>query len=118
MRVEINDANTDRLLPMFWPIRMPSLPVRVVLETIKWKRVIILIAICFCRETTRNFVDGNPFVRDSVNLYPIACPQQQGFGTAGLARDRFGCGATRELLSRCHVRSVMAQSDTEQVHGT
>ena len=80
----------------------------VVLVTIKRRRVIVRIPICFCHETTRNFVGGNAFVGDCVNLHPIACRQQQRFGTTGLARDGFGCVVPCELLSRRHVRCVMA----------
>src|SRR6476646_10728018 len=109
-------ADDHRVEPRRDPEEM--LNALVVLVTIKWKRVIVWIAICFCDETTRNHVGGNPFVRDSVNLHSIACHQQQRFGTTGLARDGFSCGVTSELLPCCDVRGVMAQSDTEQVHGT
>src|SRR5262249_21822604 len=109
-------ANDHRVEPRRDPEEM--LDAFVVLVTIKWRRVIVTVAICFCHETTRNFVGGNPFVGDCVNLHPIACRQQQRFGTTGLPRDGFGCSVNRELLPCCEVRGVMAQSDTEEVHGT
>src|SRR5215470_6515273 len=109
-------ANDHRVEPRRDPEEM--LDAFVVLMTIKWQRVLVRVAICFCHETTRNFISGNPFVGDCVNLHPIACRQQQCFGTTGLAYDGFGCGVTRELLPCFDVRGVMAQSDTEEVHGT
>src|SRR5262245_19375761 len=86
------------------------------LVTVEWSRVMVQIAICLHHQTTRNLVGGNPFVRDCVNLNPIACRKHQRLRTTNLARDGFGCGVTRELLPRCHVRGVMAQSNTEQSH--
>src|SRR5215472_1566310 len=70
----------------------------VVLVAIEWWSVILRRAICLNHKTTRNFVSRNPLVRNCVNLYAIACRQQQRLGTTSLPRDGFGCGIPRELL--------------------
>src|SRR5262245_31185418 len=70
----------------------------VILVTIERRRVIVRTGMPFCDETTRDFVGGNPFVRDCVNLHSIARRQQQCFGAAGLARNGFGGSVARELL--------------------
>ena len=59
------------------------------------------------RKATRNFICGNAFLRNRINLHPITRRQQQRFGATGFAQDRFGRRATGELLPRRHVRGVM-----------
>src|SRR5262245_65544365 len=63
-------ADDHRVEPRRDPEEM--LDAFVVLVTIKWRRVIVRVAICFCRETTRNFVGGNMFVLEYVRFHQIA----------------------------------------------
>ena len=77
------------------------------LVPIKRGRVIVRVDIDSSHETARNFIRGNAFLGNRINLNPVARRQQQRFGAAGLAQDRFGRRATGELLPRRHVGDMM-----------
>src|SRR5438046_10170239 len=66
---------------------------------VKWRCVIMRIADGVFCEATRNFIRRNAFVRNAVNLHPIACRQQQRFGATGVTHDRLSCSTSGGSLA-------------------